>query len=772
MYTGSNKLYSNANYNLTTFIHIELQMFINSNINNIPTNNFNCITYDNTKKFYTNKIDLLKGKIDLPEFSPLLKCNYGSCFQNLNKILNKLNSDSNYDTTLKHFIVTPDEVGAIVLKNIKRYYRGLNMYMDTWFSYDEKSVKEDIYTYDFKLGICKFETSLCSVNIYPKNDTDNKLILFYISYRTIIYTSTNNRYNNRMFNIPIMITKNISITNFGLYSNFVPCGALTYKVFDRSITDNLGDSHRGFISGYTFIGDLVTDIWPLNEIYEVKKEQVNRQKIVNMIKSMDHNYTIGGPVSVNQFIHNSMIITLFGELHDNSDVEIKQKCFNNSNYTISFVQYLWNILKGTQKCIDFAYEDYTKKSVVIEKNKLKIPLYGSWNMDKYDPLIGQLNNIRQMTKQDTYMYEQYSKRHYYKLFRHSRVHRVDYRIWDNFAPSFTFGFITSPINDKFYPSLSVNISNEIYTKMKLFNRLTNEYNLREALFLYRDIFIYILTLNPNFKIETTKEIIEKKIRQLMMPLYNFFGTNFYTTNQKNLAGEINFLVTFTYVSRKSINKLSSENEYNKYKDFFATMIEVYLEYGNKSFINPYLKNHWNFLIHQITSRFTSLFMDSYFILRILKTFGQPSQNNNLHSKSLCYDKLSLNNRNIILYAGNYHTQTYVLFFAYYTNKIPKYSISDDNVPKIMRSVKMFPANSDDSYSITKEDLKEMQRKYIKQHMMLSISFPPEAAAYTNPNHVYSNNKCLKNTNNILKNITMNITQHTLLSGGNKFKLVS
>ena len=142
------------------------------------------------------------------------------------------------------------------------------------FTCDLTTVKS-IGTYEFKYS----EDVIINHNFFEiiiqNTINDQKYKLFYSKYN---YTNkNNNKFNGTYYSIVNIIPIDATTNIFGLYDTIMSAGVYIYKIIEYKKQCNINDKDReiplpGTFTCYTFIGDFMTDVWPLNEI---KKDKLN-----------------------------------------------------------------------------------------------------------------------------------------------------------------------------------------------------------------------------------------------------------------------------------------------------------------------------------------------------------------------------------------------------------------------------------------------------------------------------------------------------------------
>jgi hypothetical protein len=155
-------------------------------------------------------------------------------------------------------------------ESIKEIYNGLSLFIETYFSCD-KSTNKKIGKYFFKYS------NDVSINhtfyeVIIKNNVINKYYkLFYINYDYV--NIKNPKFNGNYHAILNIVPINSVITNYGIYDKIMSVGIYIYKIIEYKSQCKIADKEREIydnIGCYTFIGDFMTDVWPLNILKKIE----------------------------------------------------------------------------------------------------------------------------------------------------------------------------------------------------------------------------------------------------------------------------------------------------------------------------------------------------------------------------------------------------------------------------------------------------------------------------------------------------------------------
>ena len=332
-------LYKGTNYVTTSYIHIQLQIFINKNYDKIPVAKNDlpisidklcpdvrsrCNDCGNNIIRYKDFIEK-EDRMDNNKFLKILQiCECGSCFKHIHTLFIKtLNiyyeletavsepTKANFWRTVgidnKNIVILKIKLLEFVKKNIgyyRTYLRTIDfndLSMDTLRNIIEKEAPKIKLPDDYKIEI--FKNYLKMVGDYlkditeivrgkeylgtykfiPKKDQQVSLTFNIYSIKLRIKNSdiynfivaqyeyintVNPTYNGTYNTILNVVPDNVSINRLGLYSKYVNMGIYICKIFEyheHSMATVVGAGRKlSSKSQYIFIGDLYTDVFPLN----------------------------------------------------------------------------------------------------------------------------------------------------------------------------------------------------------------------------------------------------------------------------------------------------------------------------------------------------------------------------------------------------------------------------------------------------------------------------------------------------------------------------
>jgi hypothetical protein len=293
--------YKGVDYVQTTLIHLDLQIFINNNLNNIPYDNMNYMNLDNFDNrveecYCLNRIEDFEDEFsedvcDMKVISQIVDDNrriiYEPPFENM--YFNKGNVDC----------------GKIIDKYTNQEY--LNTYMNNFSKLFESEFDYEEETKVFEYNFVFEETINITNQIYsvkltkkpdkkitnPRNNKTNEIILYFdVAYLKENETlkDTHPFYENitkickmPMHIFPFLITTTTSqINSIGLYSHYVFAGPYLCKLFDYSSNRNkqctlTEEKEYKCTRNYSYIGNRYLDLFPLKNILENIRQRCTRE---------------------------------------------------------------------------------------------------------------------------------------------------------------------------------------------------------------------------------------------------------------------------------------------------------------------------------------------------------------------------------------------------------------------------------------------------------------------------------------------------------------
>ncbi|MEX0598025.1 MAG: hypothetical protein WD512_16170, partial [Candidatus Paceibacterota bacterium] len=267
-----------ADYVTSSFIDIYLQNFINQQYAHLPQDEESSSCYirelgdilDDTNRIQRDDI-----------LDPLQYCRSGECFKNNFQITEYINSlkNDNYQGELKKSLEKIDTKLSLN-ETIKKIYQSVSDYIEKYFTVDLQTIKK-IGTYIFKYS----NDVIINHNFYEIQITNTKnnirYKLFYTKYR--YENKENTKYNGEYYAIINIIPTTSKTNQFGLYDKIMSVGIYIYKIIEYKSQCNIDDKNREIsitdaVNCYTFIGDFMTNIFPLNKI-QMSSEQATQKSI-------------------------------------------------------------------------------------------------------------------------------------------------------------------------------------------------------------------------------------------------------------------------------------------------------------------------------------------------------------------------------------------------------------------------------------------------------------------------------------------------------------
>jgi len=265
------------NYVTSSFINIELQNFINQQYNSL-SNIENILHNCYLKTLLNNKADELMDQIYNEDriqqdliIDVISDCKAGECFRSdfdIKKYINGLSDKWAYEKELKGLLQQIDTEQSLN-EIIKKMYENISKFMEDYFTCDLDTISY-IGKYIFKYtSDIQISNEFYKVNIENRKH-QTKYTLFYSKYE--YENKKRPKFNGTYYCIVNMVPTDSQITKYGLYDKIVSAGVYIYKIIEYKQQCNIddGDRHIESPSGgdacYTFIGDFITNLWPLNII--------------------------------------------------------------------------------------------------------------------------------------------------------------------------------------------------------------------------------------------------------------------------------------------------------------------------------------------------------------------------------------------------------------------------------------------------------------------------------------------------------------------------
>lgn len=281
-----------SDYITVTFVHIDLQNFINKyydKLDLIKENEPVCYYY--YKDPERNTYDTIYKEVfsetrykDLEVFKPLTVFKCGSVLQvtkkkDIEKQITKLEKlpktyYTGYMLALIDMFFEDKEEDKYATKLFKQFnVNVLDRYLNHFFNYDAKSIKT-IGTFNFKLKDKSLNYVYKQINITLNNNNPkeilekNKGLYFTVLYADYTYTDKLSKKYTGKYNIILNIIPSDAVINrYGLYSDFITAGYLICKPIEYIIQSPwLKDPERNIDSTYKFIGDTAANVWFLKNI--------------------------------------------------------------------------------------------------------------------------------------------------------------------------------------------------------------------------------------------------------------------------------------------------------------------------------------------------------------------------------------------------------------------------------------------------------------------------------------------------------------------------
>lgn len=298
-------------YVTITFVHIELQMFINNNYFKLPTTKINgpiCM-YDGVGSLRYNKIysEIFdKKRLTSPSlFEPLKEITCGSFLDNKvfiqdeykKKLIENLESTDPYSL---YYSLILNKSGA--LKNVAfagkmntivhtMYNKSItSQYLIFFLGRDSNSYKR-LGKNTFKYGNISINYTFYSIYVETRPELVKKFNLSSQRFKVIFaeYEYTNNanpKYNgnyNIILNIiPTVNGVSVPINKYGVYQKVVIaghiiCKPIEYKYHSNNLTDQNG---RTIDINYNFVGDIMNNLWFYSdEKFDIKDAEMLAKKI-------------------------------------------------------------------------------------------------------------------------------------------------------------------------------------------------------------------------------------------------------------------------------------------------------------------------------------------------------------------------------------------------------------------------------------------------------------------------------------------------------------
>ena len=252
-------------------------------------------THKISKKIFTNTDEY--GKINKriytqDVFIPMyITCQPTKCFTqwDIKQIFNKdydfgerFDHTKNIDYTTKYFIHMNSLLKAKTIPDTEHQNTLYNLivsiysqYMEHFFKLSNNNNSQFICNVNYNVPYSKISTleqklivSIYKINIELKDDPTQKFTLIYGTYDYQHYNNTTKKIEEEKKSYKIilnLIPFESKINQYGLYENYISSGIYVYKIFEYN---NQTDYTNKIPEQYTFIGDLLTNMWPLQILKE------------------------------------------------------------------------------------------------------------------------------------------------------------------------------------------------------------------------------------------------------------------------------------------------------------------------------------------------------------------------------------------------------------------------------------------------------------------------------------------------------------------------
>lgn len=256
----------------STLISFELQDYINKKYKYsedlILLEKEICEFNKNDGSIIYDYINNTNRSVVIEVLKPLAYCKPGHCFNNimpLKNLIMDLPFNCDYCMEFKQLLQNiPEEMDYT--NQLKKIVNCVSSYMEKYFKND--GMKSLIYKFTTNDENLNIEMNIAVYTTIITNKDSN--INYTLYYQEINYNNLKNKKYDGYYYIPLIILPpETKIDIFGLYSQFVSCGIYASKILeytkqlsfispnDRLIYD------KNNTSEYTFIGDIITNMWPL-----------------------------------------------------------------------------------------------------------------------------------------------------------------------------------------------------------------------------------------------------------------------------------------------------------------------------------------------------------------------------------------------------------------------------------------------------------------------------------------------------------------------------
>ena len=314
----SNSYLKGSDYVVTTFVHLQLQDFINKNFNFQKLEEPKRQDYYELKNDFNEIVDSPERKQDDPVFDVLNSCLSAYCFvkedkffektkfnvynitDNLAKINNQYSlkfrelleksglfqkidelSKGSEGLNISQEVDEPECQMGIRADIIRKFFSAVSEYMELYFRIltpNPTFVTSFKKTFENNFGKIMLDTQIYELKIQNKeNNYDYRL--YYSTYQLTDEAKEARKnvfgfyevygkfeFNGKYRNIVIVVPSHAKINLFGVYDKVVYAGVYVYKIMEYISQCPLSRGRMISLLHYFFIGDLISDVWPLNKI--------------------------------------------------------------------------------------------------------------------------------------------------------------------------------------------------------------------------------------------------------------------------------------------------------------------------------------------------------------------------------------------------------------------------------------------------------------------------------------------------------------------------
>ena len=280
-------LVKGVDYVTSSFVHIELQLFINKHYNTLPEDinlkdRCECSFGSDQKFRIINDRGRIYPNYKEPIFEILSNCKAGNCFGGdigtINDVIEEIENVRGSITmsgikaqVYTEFLSTYRSLCQTCRpfdKQIRAFYKTTQILMEKYFKVDLQS-KRYLGSYKSTYHSSQVEHNIFSIDI-TSTITNVTYTLIYTHYT--IYVKPGSPYNGKYYAVINVIPPDSKINDLGLYSKVMGVGVYIYKIFEYNTQCRLEFKSRS-IEGdercYIFIGDLLDNVWPFNILRQI-----------------------------------------------------------------------------------------------------------------------------------------------------------------------------------------------------------------------------------------------------------------------------------------------------------------------------------------------------------------------------------------------------------------------------------------------------------------------------------------------------------------------